>query len=100
MQLRCGPQLAQLDVQDEGVGMDAEHVSHIFERFWQADPKGYRKQQGLGLGLSIAQYLVQQHDGTLTARSDGLGRGSTFTLTLPLIAQPSGACCSAVSPVA
>lgn len=65
--------------------MDAEHVSHIFERFWQADPKGYRKQQGLGLGLSIAQYLVQQHDGTLTARSDGLGRGSTFTLTLPLI---------------
>ena len=55
----------------------------VFDRFRQADPSSARHYGGLGLGLSLVKHLVELHGGTITAASEGLGRGATFTVTLP-----------------
>jgi two-component system OmpR family sensor kinase len=68
-------------VQDTGIGIDAADLPHIFERFYRADRA--RNRQGAGLGLSIAQMLVEQLGGRITARS-APGQGSTFSVQLPL----------------
>jgi signal transduction histidine kinase len=75
---------AVLTVSDTGVGIAAADLPFIFERFWRADRARSRAsgRGGTGLGLAISQYIAQAHGGTLTAQSR-LGRGSTFTLTLP-----------------
>jgi signal transduction histidine kinase/CheY-like chemotaxis protein len=73
-----------LRVTDSGVGIDAKFLPHVFERYRQADASAARTQGGLGLGLSIAQRLVELHGGTITAASEGPGRGATFTVTLPV----------------
>jgi PAS domain S-box-containing protein len=70
-------------VRDSGSGMAREHLSLIFERFHQLDSSTTRRRGGLGLGLAIVRYLVEAHGGTVTADSEGLGHGSTFTVTLP-----------------
>jgi two-component system OmpR family sensor kinase len=72
-------------VRDTGIGIAAADVPHIFERFWRADRVRSRMSErgGFGLGLSISQWIAQAHGGTLTA-SSRLGRGSLFTVTLPL----------------
>lgn len=72
-----------LVVEDEGVGMGADELTRIFEMFFQAPQRNDRADGGLGLGLAIARSLARQHGGDLTAASDGPGRGSRFTLTLP-----------------
>jgi two-component system sensor histidine kinase BaeS len=66
------------------MGIAAADLPFIFDRFWRADRARSRKsgRGGTGLGLAISQYIAQAHGGTLTAQSR-LGRGSTFTLTLP-----------------
>ncbi len=71
-------------VRDSGIGMSAEVVARVFERFHQADVVGAGRYGGLGLGLEIARYLVTLHGGTIEAESDGVGRGSTFRVGLPL----------------
>jgi PAS domain S-box-containing protein len=71
---------AGLTVSDSGVGIPAEHLSKLFERFYRADMTGAG---GLGLGLYIARMLVEAHGGRISATSE-LGRGSTFTVALPL----------------
>ena len=79
-------------VRDTGIGISAADFPHIFERFWRADRVRSRMSErgGFGLGLAISQWIAQAHGGTLTA-SSRLGRGSLFTVTLPVIneAQPS-----------
>jgi signal transduction histidine kinase len=75
---------AELVVQDSGVGIAADFLPHVFERFRQASSGDSRSYTGLGLGLSIVQSVVQLHGGSVRAESEGVGRGATFTVTLPL----------------
>jgi signal transduction histidine kinase len=73
----------RLAVADDGPGIAAEALPHVFERYWQ----GQRTQQpgrGAGLGLAIAKQLVELHGGRIKVESEGLGRGATFIITLPV----------------
>jgi heavy metal sensor kinase len=67
---------------DTGVGIAADDLPHVFERFWRADKVRSRDAGGTGLGLAIAQQIAEEHGATLTAESE-LGRGSIFTLQFP-----------------
>jgi PAS domain S-box-containing protein len=80
---RAGAHL-ELIVKDTGQGISQEFLPHVFERFRQADSSVARAHGGLGLGLSITRRLVELHDGSIHAESEGEGRGSTFTVKLPL----------------
>jgi light-regulated signal transduction histidine kinase (bacteriophytochrome)/ActR/RegA family two-component response regulator len=73
-----------LTVTDNGEGIPADMLPHVFERFRQADGSRTRKHKGLGLGLSIVRHLVELHGGTVVVRSDGEGKGSPFTVRLPV----------------
>ncbi len=78
---------ARLVVTDTGVGIPADELPHVFDRFYRVDKARTRTQGGAGLGLAIAQRIAQGHGGRLEAASDGAtGRGSTFSLWLPLAA--------------
>jgi signal transduction histidine kinase len=71
-------------VQDTGCGITAAFLPHVFERFCQEDSSTTREAFGLGLGLSITKHLVEMHGGTITAQSEGKGRGATFRVRLPV----------------
>ncbi len=71
-------------VRDTGSGIAAEHLPHIFERFKQVDSSTTRAHGGLGLGLAIVRHLAEAHGGSVEAHSEGLGRGATFTVVLPI----------------
>ncbi len=73
-------------VADSGEGIDPGFLPHVFDRFKQADSSSTRRHGGLGLGLAIVKQLVELHGGAVWARSDGKGKGSTFTVALPLTA--------------
>jgi signal transduction histidine kinase len=73
----------QLSVTDTGDGIPAEHLPHIFERFYGVDDARDRAHGGSGIGLAIAKALVEAHGGRIAATSAGPGRGARFTLTLP-----------------
>jgi CheY-like chemotaxis protein len=77
-----------LEVGDDGMGIDAALLPHVFEMFVQGEQGPDRPQGGLGLGLALVRSLTELHGGTVTARSDGPGRGSTFTVRWPA-ASPS-----------
>ena len=81
----AGDSGVRLRVQDDGAGIDPIFLTHAFERFRQADGSVSRQQGGLGLGLAIVRHLAELHGGTVRAESQGLGRGSTFTVELPKI---------------
>ena len=72
-----------LTIADNGVGIRADFLPHVFDRFRQADASTTRKHGGLGLGLAIVKHLVEQHGGTITASSPGDLQGATFTVRLP-----------------
>lgn len=77
-------------ITDTGAGIAPELLPHVFEAFRQgANTDGTRK-SGLGLGLAIVRHLVELHGGTVTAQSDGPGRGATFTIRLPALAAAGG----------
>ncbi len=70
-------------VRDTGIGIDASNLTRVFEMFGQIDAAIDRSQGGLGIGLSLAQALVTLHGGRITVESDGLGKGTAFTVFLP-----------------
>ena len=74
----------ELNVVDTGQGIDTELLPHVFERFRQAPGAPSGRRGGLGLGLAIVRQLVELHGGTVHASSDGVGRGATFTVRLPI----------------
>ncbi len=78
---------------DTGIGIKPESLPFLFQRFWQADHTHAQSGGGLGLGLALVRHFVELHGGTIAAASDGVGRGSTFTVTLPRRADNSPASC-------
>lgn len=76
--------MARLEVEDDGIGMDAATCQRVFDLFVQGKQGLDRSRGGLGLGLTVVRQLVELHGGTITAASPGEGQGSTFTVTLPL----------------
>jgi PAS domain S-box-containing protein len=82
--LHCVESTAQLSVSDTGEGIAAEFLPYVFDRFRQAEGSISRKQGGLGLGLAVVRHLVELHGGRISAESEGLGKGSVFTVDLPL----------------
>jgi signal transduction histidine kinase len=83
---QCCGERAKLAVSDEGVGIAPEMLDRVFEAFVQQPQTIERAHGGLGLGLAIVKNLVEAHGGTVSAHSDGPGRGSTFVVELPAIA--------------
>lgn len=75
-----------LSIADTGEGIPPEHLPHIFDRFYRTDPARSRDRGGAGLGLAISRALVEAHHGTIHVTSNGPGRGSTFTIHLPVAA--------------
>jgi PAS domain S-box-containing protein len=80
---RTGSQL-QITVTDSGEGIAPQFLPHVFEPFRQAESTATRVHGGLGLGLSIVRYLTEAHGGSVSAESQGRGRGSRFNVTLPI----------------
>ncbi len=74
-----------MSIKDNGKGISWEFLPHIFERFRQADNSITRNFGGLGLGLAISNHIVKLHNGTIEANSDGKGKGSVFTVRVPII---------------
>ncbi|SFE96221.1 PAS domain-containing protein [Spirosoma endophyticum] len=74
---------AILQVRDNGIGIATEQLTNIFELFVQVDNSYSRSKGGLGLGLTLVKRLVEKHGGQVAARSEGVGKGSTFTIHLP-----------------
>jgi signal transduction histidine kinase len=74
---------ALVEIQDNGIGIPPDKLERIFEQFYQVEDHMTRRYGGLGLGLAIAQVLVNLHEGRIWAESEGLGKGSTFKIQLP-----------------
>jgi PAS domain S-box-containing protein len=74
---------ARIRVHDDGPGIDAAFLPHVFDRFRQADSGATRSHGGLGLGLSIVRHLTELHGGSVRALSEGAGKGATFIVDLP-----------------
>ncbi len=77
-------EMAVIRVKDTGIGITAEDLPHIFDRFYRADKARARDEGGTGLGLAIARWIVEEHGGEIEAHSEG-GRGTTFTVRLPAL---------------
>ncbi|MEA5495843.1 ATP-binding response regulator [Limnoraphis robusta] len=75
---------AKIQVIDSGIGIEPNFLPYVFEYFRQADASTTRSQGGLGLGLAISRHLVELHGGTIDVESQGKGKGTTFTVMLPI----------------
>jgi signal transduction histidine kinase len=88
-----------IEVADTGMGIAPEFLPYVFDRFRQQDAATTRAHGGLGLGLSIVRHLVELHGGTAEARSEGVGRGAVFVISVPVaplrVAEPSPAATAA-----
>jgi two-component system sensor histidine kinase BaeS len=74
----------RVSVQDTGIGISPEHLSHVFERFYRVDKSRSRAGGGSGIGLTIARHLLEAHGGQIEAASRGPDQGSTFSFTIPI----------------
>jgi PAS domain S-box-containing protein len=79
---------AVIRVKDAGIGIPAENLNEIFDMFTQADRSLEKAQSGLGVGLAVVKRLIEMHGGSISAHSEGPGRGSEFIIRLPLVAPP------------
>jgi CheY-like chemotaxis protein/two-component sensor histidine kinase len=79
---------AVIQIIDTGVGLPPEMLNRVFELFAQADRTLDRSEGGLGIGLTVARKLAEMHGGSIAVSSEGLGKGTTFTVRLPLSSQP------------
>lgn len=86
---RASGSMVEITVSDQGVGIDKEMAGRIFEPFLQIE-LGKRTRQGLGIGLALVRNLTEMHGGSVRARSEGAGRGSQFTVLLPLVKRLNG----------
>jgi signal transduction histidine kinase len=89
---RCGDKdkpYTEIAVCDNGIGISAELLPYVFDRYLQVPTHSYGSNTGLGLGLTIARQLVELHDGTIRAESPGVNQGATFYVRLPLITSRS-----------
>jgi PAS domain S-box-containing protein len=84
--LECGASEVTLAVKDTGRGIDSEFLPVVFDLFRKAETSAGRGDYGLGLGLAIARKLVELHGGRMEAESEGVNKGATFSLTLPMLA--------------
>ena len=104
VRLRRADARMELEVRDTGIGIDAQFLPFVFERFRQGAVCAAHRQSGLGLGLSIAKHLVELHGGTISAASSGPGMGALFRVWLPLgrapseVAETAGVDCRPVRP--
>jgi signal transduction histidine kinase len=85
LQVRQEQDELSIAVKDNGMGIAPEHRDGIFRQFMQIDGASRRSRGGLGLGLYLVKMIVEAHGGTITARSDGVGKGSEFEVRLPLL---------------
>ena len=92
--------MVRVDVEDSGIGIPPEDLARVFERFVQVEQHLDRAQGGLGIGLSVVKSLVEMHGGRVAAESAGAGRGSRFSVWLPLVQDTAAGLASAVSPQA
>jgi CheY-like chemotaxis protein len=90
LSLRLEGGQAIVEVRDSGIGIAPEKMADLFTMFGQIDRRDPRSQGGLGIGLALAQRLAHMHGGRVEAHSDGPGRGSRFTLLLPLAPELTG----------
>ena len=90
---------AVVRVQDTGIGIAPEMLPRVFDAFYQGAPSAGHAREGLGIGLMLAQRLVDLHGGTISAHSEGIGKGTEFVVSLPLAAQSAQAP-AAVEPAA
>lgn len=88
---RLSASTVAITVTDDGRGISAEMLPRLFDMFAQEELSGSSGNSGLGIGLALAHYLVKSHGGTLTARSDGRGKGACFEITLPMVDSPAAA---------
>ena len=77
--------MVKITISDTGIGLEKSHYYKIFERFYQVDSSYTRATGGIGMGLAIAKEIIEAHNGRIWAESDGIGHGSRFIFTLPLI---------------
>lgn len=82
---------ATVEISDNGTGIAPELLLRVFDLFVQSERTLDRAQGGLGIGLALVKRLVEMHDGEVSARSRGIGQGSTFEIRLPRIARPAPA---------
>jgi CheY-like chemotaxis protein len=83
---RAGTEVMEVSVSDTGEGIAPDFLPYVFDRFQQGDASTTRQHGGLGLGLAIVKQLVELHGGNVRVESDGLGKGATFTVRLPITA--------------
>jgi CheY-like chemotaxis protein len=84
LSLRCDHAMAEISISDNGIGIPTEALANIFAMFSQLEPALERAKGGLGIGLALVRGIVELHGGSITADSAGPGKGSTFTVRLPL----------------
>lgn len=78
-------EFVEISVHDTGIGISPDDLQRLFQEFEQLEPSYTKRHQGSGLGLALCKRLVELHGGRIWASSEGEGRGSTFTFTIPAV---------------